>query len=82
MRQTLKQSKFLGGDKLNYADIAVAGNFLVHMATTCALMDLLWGVTMLVMLLLLLPVSQKFHVSRTSFCFCTFGPTGGVCVSI
>jgi len=30
MRQTLKHSKFLGGNKLNYADIAVAGNFLVH----------------------------------------------------
>ena len=30
LRQTLKQSKFLGGNKLNYADIAVAGNFLVH----------------------------------------------------
>ncbi len=30
MRQTLKQSKFLGGNKLNYADIAVAGNFLVN----------------------------------------------------
>ncbi|KAA6422258.1 MAG: hypothetical protein FRX49_07728 [Trebouxia sp. A1-2] len=28
LRQTLKQSKFLGGNKLNYADIAVAGNFL------------------------------------------------------
>ena len=33
MRQTLKQSKFLGGNKLNYADIAVAGNFLVHIGT-------------------------------------------------
>ncbi len=29
LRQTLQQFKFLGGDKLNYADIAVAGNFLV-----------------------------------------------------
>lgn len=29
LRQTLKQFKFLGGNKLSYADIAVAGNFLV-----------------------------------------------------
>lgn len=33
LRQTLKQSKFLGGNKLNYADIAVAGNFLVNIGT-------------------------------------------------
>ncbi len=32
LRQTLKQSKFLGGDRLNYADIAIAGNFLVHIS--------------------------------------------------
>lgn len=29
LRQTLKQFKFLGGNQLNYSDIAVAGNFLV-----------------------------------------------------
>ncbi|DBA98481.1 TPA: hypothetical protein ACH3X3_012477 [Trebouxia sp. C0006] len=28
LRHTLQHFKFLGGDKLNYADIAVAGNFL------------------------------------------------------
>lgn len=28
MRQTLKQHKYLGGNKISYADIAVAGNFL------------------------------------------------------
>ena len=39
LRQTLHQFKFLGGDKLNYADIAVAGNFLVctieHVSCAC-----------------------------------------------
>lgn len=35
LRQTLQQFKFLGGDKLNYADIAVAGNFLVYYPTIC-----------------------------------------------
>ena len=35
LRQTLQQFKFLGGDKLNYADIAVAGNFLVCTIQAC-----------------------------------------------
>ncbi len=43
LRQTLKHSKFLGGNKLNYADIAVAGNFLVHignhMHTNAGILD-------------------------------------------
>lgn len=30
LRQTLKTNKFLGGSQPNYADIAVAGNFLVR----------------------------------------------------
>ena len=30
MRQTLQQHKYLGGDKMSYADIAVAGNFMVR----------------------------------------------------
>jgi len=30
LRQTLKTNQFLGGSKPNYADIAVAGNFLVR----------------------------------------------------
>ena len=30
LRQTLKTNRFLGGSKPNYADIAVAGNFLVR----------------------------------------------------
>lgn len=29
LRQTLKQFKFLGGNQLNYSDIAIAGIFLV-----------------------------------------------------
>ena len=29
LRQTVKDNKFLGGDKISYSDIAVAGNFLV-----------------------------------------------------
>ncbi len=33
LRQTLKQFKFLGGNKISYADIAVAGNFLVSTAS-------------------------------------------------
>ena len=31
LRQTLKQFKFLGGNKISYADIAVAGNFMVRL---------------------------------------------------
>jgi len=60
LRQTLKQSKFLGGNKLNYADIAVAGNFLVHIGNYMRVDGLLWGVLMTVMLLLLLP-PENFH---------------------
>ena len=29
LRQVVKDHKYLGGDKVTYADIAVAGNFLV-----------------------------------------------------
>ncbi len=35
LRHTLQHFKFLGGDKLNYADIAVAGNFLVCTIQAC-----------------------------------------------
>ena len=31
LRQTLKTNQFLGGSQPNYADIAVAGNFLVRL---------------------------------------------------
>ena len=37
LRQTLHQFKFLGGHKLNYADIAVAGNFLVCTIQACVM---------------------------------------------
>ncbi len=40
LRQTLQQFKFLGGDKLNYADIAVAGNFLVCTIQACVVSTL------------------------------------------
>ena len=35
LRQTLRQFKFLGGNQLNYSDIAVAGNFLVSFLAAC-----------------------------------------------
>ena len=37
LRHTLQHVKFLGGDKLNYADIAVAGNFLVCTIQACVM---------------------------------------------
>ena len=44
LRQTLKTNQFLGGSKPNYADIAVAGNFLVRgWLWPFVLLRLLWA---------------------------------------